>query len=197
MSKISLGDRMKRYENISRKYLTRRLPVIIRIDGKSFHSFTKGFEKPFDDILIDTMQNTMFELCKRIEGCVVGYTQSDEISLVLCDYKKMTTEAWFGNNIQKICSVSASIATQAFNTYFRKVVQDMPDKYKKRIDSANFDSRVFTLPKEEVNNYMVWRQQDAIRNSIEATGQAYFSHKQLLKSEQKKSNNMLKSLFFT
>ena len=176
----SLGDRMKGYEHITRYYLTRRTPVIIRIDGKGFHSFTKGFNKPFDDILKNAMHNTMKELCENVEGCVIGYTQSDEISLVLCDYQKIDTEPWFGNGLLKICSVTASIATSAFNKHFRNAVQGIVDNvYMQRIDKANFDSRAFNIPKDEVNNYMIWRQQDAIRNSIEATAQAYFSQKQL------------------
>ena len=104
----SLGDRMKGYENIARNYLTRRTPTIIRVDGKAFHTFTRGMEKPFDRILMTTMQNTMKYLCENIQGCVFGYTQSDEVTLVLTDYATITTDAWFGYNIQKMCSVSAS-----------------------------------------------------------------------------------------
>lgn len=180
MSKISLGERMKRYEEVTRFYLMRRNPVIIRLDGKSFHSFTRGFRKPFDEILVKTMQQTMQVLCESIEGCVIGYTQSDEISLVLCDYRKLDSEAWFGNNVLKLCSVSASIATAAFNRAFRELTEGMGGVYAKRIDKAHFDARAFSIPKEEVNNYLVWRQRDAVRNSIHATAQAYFSQKQLV-----------------
>lgn len=176
----SLGDRMKGYENITGYCLTYRTPVIIRLDGKGFHSFTKGFNKPFDEILTSTMYKTMKELCENIEGCVMGYTQSDEISLVLCDYQKPDTEPWFRNRLLKLCSVTASLATSAFNKHFRNATERLTESiYQKRIDKANFDSRAFNIPKEEVNNYMVWRQQDAIRNSIEATSQAHFSHGQL------------------
>ena len=94
----SLGDRMKGYENIARNYLTRRIPTIIRVDGKAFHTFTRGMEKPFDRILMTTMQNTMKYLCENIQGCVFGYTQSDEITLILVDYKKLTSSAWFDYN---------------------------------------------------------------------------------------------------
>ena len=198
MRNDNLGDRMKTYENVTRTYLTRRTPVIIRIDGKAFHSFTRGFEKPFDSILVEAMQQTMKYLCENIEGCVLGYTQSDEITLVLCDYKKLTSQAWFDNNIQKICSVSASMATMAFNSAFRQNVKewnvdcyvDMDatclsrsriqyDKYVSKFDKAMFDSRVFNIPKEEVNNCLLWRQQDATRNSIQSVAQANFSYKQL------------------
>lgn len=204
MDKTTIGDRMKNnYENITRYYLTRRMPVIIRVDGRSFHTFTKGFKKPFDDILVKTMQDTMKYLCENIQGCVLGYTQSDEISLVLTDYAELTTDAWFGNNLQKMCSVSASMATLAFNKFFRENIDNwgydnLPDFaeggtnkevdpsllkqldiYFFRCNTAMFDSRVFTIPKEEVCNYLIWRQQDATRNSILSVGIANFSQKEL------------------
>ena len=196
MDKTTIGDRMKNnYENISRYYLTRRMPVIIRIDGKAFHTFTKGLEKPFDDIFVKTMQDTMKYLCENIQGCVLGYTQSDEISLVLVDYAELNTDAWFGNNLQKMCSVSASMATMAFNKYFienvNQYISDImeyedfnpDDDYIINLDkksySAMFDSRVFNIPREEVCNYFIWRQQDATRNSIQSVGQTNFSQKEL------------------
>lgn len=193
---FSLGDRMKRYEAVSRHYLTRRIPAIIRIDGKAFHTFTHGLNKPFDDILMRCMQKTMQYLCENIQGCVLGYTQSDEITLVLCDYQTITTDAWFGYRTDKMCSVSASMATLAFNNAWRNYAEssktvdlfdsslsDEERKYIKTIqdkcDAASFDSRVFSVPVEEVTNCLIWRQQDAIRNSIESVGQANFSHKEL------------------
>ena len=199
MDKTTIGNRMKNnYENITRYYLTRRMPVIIRIDGKAFHTFTRGFKKPFDDVLVKTMQDTMKYLCENIQGCVLGYTQSDEISLVLTDYAELTTDAWFGNNLQKMCSVSASMATLTFNKAFNDnivkyidnnldadcgVTKDLTEYTKILINARNkgamFDSRVFTIPKEEVCNALIWRQQDATRNSIQSVGQANFSQKEL------------------
>lgn len=193
-NKDSLGDRMKQYEYVTRNYLTRKLPVICRLDGKAFHSFTRGLKKPFDDIFVKSMQDTMKYLCENIQGCVLGYTQSDEITLVLVDYQNRESSAWFDNNIQKMVSVSASMATLAFNKAFglnsgnylqeefnltgandEKYTSTLMDKWM----SAMFDSRVFTLPKEEVVNCLIWRQQDATRNSIQSVGQANFSHNQL------------------
>ena len=107
----SLDERMKQYEYVTRTYLTRKIPAIIRIDGKAFHTFTKGFKKPFDMVLMSAMQNTMKSLCEQIQGCVFGYTQSDEITLVLTDYATIDTDAWFGYNVQKMASISASTAT--------------------------------------------------------------------------------------
>lgn len=204
MDRTTLGDRMKNnYENITRYYLTRRMPVIIRIDGKAFHTFTRGFKKPFDDVLVKTMQDTMRYLCENIQGCVLGYTQSDEISLVLTDYAELTTDAWFGNNLQKMCSVSASMATLAFNKFFSHNVEDLESNLAQEHETdgmtelvknmlsyyriyrialkkgAMFDSRVFTIPKEEVCNYFIWRQQDSTRNSIQSVGQANFSQREL------------------
>lgn len=197
MDKTTLGDRMKNnYENVNRFYLTRRMPIVIRMDMKAGHTFTKGMKKPFDDIFVKTMQETMKYLCENIQGCVLGYTQSDEISLVLVDYAELTTDAWFGNNLQKMCSISASMATLAFNKAFtcniskqskRLYTEHLEEKDASYIETleiamnkgAMFDSRVFTIPKEEVCNYMLWRQQDATRNSILSVGQANFSHKDL------------------
>lgn len=120
----SLGDRMKTYEDVTRTHLTRRTPVIIRLDGCHFHTFTRGMDKPYDKILCKSMQDTMKYLCENIQNCVLGYTQSDEITLVLCDYKKINTAAWFDNNVRKMCSVSASLATLAFNRIFAGNTQD-------------------------------------------------------------------------
>ena len=205
----SLGDRMKGYENISRAYLTRRIPVIIRLDGKAFHTFTRGLDKPFDKSLMKIMQLTMHYLCSNIQGCVFGYTQSDEITLVLTDYATIKTDAWFGYNVQKMASVSASMATMEFNRLFRKEFEDMvlgwnPDrkditlledrlaKLQDKQFTACFDARCFSIPVDEVCNCLIWRQQDATRNSIEAVGQANFSHKQLMG----KSCNEIQDMLF-
>ena len=189
MIKDSLGDRMKEnYENRAKTQLLRRTPVIIRLDGKAFHTFTKGFEKPFDKTIVEAMQATMSALCKEIQGCVLGYTQSDEITLVLTDYTNLETSAWFNYDVQKICSVSASMATLIFNRYFSRQCllyledysTEINDAHKRAIASgALFDARCFNIPKEEVTNCLLWRQQDAVRNSINAVAKANFSHKEL------------------
>lgn len=192
-----LGTRMKTfYEQVPKTKLMRRCPVAIRIDGKAFHNFTRGFHKPFDDILIDSMQKTMKYLCENIQGCVFGYTQSDEITLILIDYQKLESSAWFDYEVQKIASVSASMATMAFNKYFKEnvigfkemmkysacynLLQDQLQAYISSVKKgAMFDARCFNIPKEEVTNLLYWRQLDAIRNSIQMVGQANFSHKEL------------------
>ena len=171
--KTSLGDRMKGYENITRNHLISRMPVILRLDGRAFHTFTKGFDKPYDITFAKAMELTMKYLCENIQGCVFGYTQSDEITLVLVDYQGLNTSSWFDNNIQKMVSVAASMATLEFNRKFSELMLD----YSKM--GATFDCRAFNVPKEEVTNCVLFRQNDAIRNSIQALGQAYFSHKEL------------------
>ena len=111
----ALGIRMKGYEHVEKRELTRRMPTIIRIDGCHFHSYTKRMEKPFDRDLFDAMIKTSIELCKNISGAKLAYTQSDEISILLTDYDNLDTQPWFGKSVQKLASVSASIATAAFN----------------------------------------------------------------------------------
>lgn len=198
-----LGIRMKTfYEQIPKTKLMRRTPVAIRIDGKAFHTFTRGFKKPFDEVLMKSMQQTMKYLCEHIQGCILGYTQSDEITLILVDYKKFNSSAWFDYEVQKMCSIAASMATMAFNREFEKRVDNfelnhlmelgscieydceanrkLAEVYYNAIErGAMFDARVFNIPKEEVTNLLYWRQMDATRNSIQMVGQANFSHKQL------------------
>ena len=201
----SLGDRIKEnYENRSKTYLTRRTPCMIRLDGRSFHVFTRGFVKPFDERFIEAMQETTLELCKNIQGCVFGYTQSDEITLILVDYEHLDSSAWFDYSVQKLCSVSASMCTMYFNRIFSKNVLDFMkehehiindkehygdvadqvkvvfDAYKKALElGATFDSRCFSVPKEEVTNAVLFRQQDATRNSINSLAQSYFKYQEL------------------
>ncbi len=210
-AQIDLETRMKTfYEQIPKTKLMRRRPVAIRIDGKAFRTFTKGFEKPFDDILIDSMQKTMKYLCENIQGCVLGYSQSDEITLILIDYQKLESSTWFEYEVQKIASVSASMATMAFNKYFREnvidfkemmrystcynLLQDQLSVYISAVKKgAMFDARCFSIPKEEVTNLIYWRQLDAIRNSIQMVGRVNFSQKEL----NEKGCTMIKAMLKT
>lgn len=207
IKKDSLGDRMKEfYENRSKLYLPRRVPVIIRLDGKAFHTFTKGFKRPYDEILHNTMNATMRHLCENIQGCKLGYTQSDEITLLLTDYDTITTDAWFGYGMQKVCSVAASMATLAFNRFFRQYYNEALtelgapldsdlylSKLSEKLDCAMFDARCFSIPKDEVTNCFIWRQQDATRNAIQMLGQCNFSHREL----QGKSCNDIQDMLMT
>jgi len=215
MDKSNLGDRMKGYEGIPKIKLTKRTPVVIRLDGKAFHTLTRGMNKPFDSLLMETMQETAKYLCENIQGCKLAYTQSDEITLLLTDYEKLTTDAWFDYSVQKMVSISASMATLAFNKVFRGKVEDfelnislfrslgyshgfeidkLNDEHRNllaKIDKALFDSRVFSLSKEEVCNCFIWRQQDCTKNSISMVAQAYFSHNELHKKTGAMKQDML------
>ena len=122
---MTLGERMKEYEMQSRTRLLRRVPVIIRLDGKAFHTWTRGLDRPFDRNLMHIMQKTMLALCEQTQGCVLGYTQSDEITLVLVDYQKIESMAWFDNQVQKMCSVAASIATSAFEKALHEEIETL------------------------------------------------------------------------
>jgi tRNA(His) 5'-end guanylyltransferase len=203
MSKHSdLDTRMKSYENCNKLFLQKRTPIIIRIDGRSFHSWTHGLEKPFDNLLNECMAKTAEHLLNNISGCQFAYAQSDEISLLLVDYEKLDTQPWFDNNQQKLVSLSAAMATLEFNRLVKELVdksrstyeacipfrmgsevfQDCEKtlrKYDSKVLKALFDSRAFNIPREDVVNYFISRQQDCSKNSISMLAQAHFSHRQL------------------
>ena len=186
---MTLPERMKEHEGISKTTLEHKVPVIVRIDGRAFHTYTRLFVKPFDIELSTAMQDTTMYLCRSIPGCVFGYTQSDEISLVLTDYKNADTSSWFDYEVQKLCSVIASMATAYFNTSIGKLRSDLSNNLE---NLATFDARVFNLPVYEVNNYFIWRQRDAIRNSIATYAQSFFSQKELNGKSSKDMLDMLK-----
>lgn len=164
----SLGARMKdQYELRARQMLPRRTFTVIRLDGKAFHTYTRGLDRPYDKQLMDDLACTAKFLCGEIQGCKLAYCQSDEISLILADFDTTSSQAWFDGNTQKIASISASLCTAKFNEL-------RPGQL------AFFDSRVFTIPDPvEVANYLVWRQQDATRNSVSMAAQSYLSHREL------------------
>ena len=162
MKKDNLGTRMKGYEYIPRTYLTKRIPVIIRLDGKAFHTFTKGMKRPFDEILIKTMQDTAKYLCENIQGVKLAYTQSDEITLLLTDFEDINTQGWFDYNIQKMVSVSASMATLAFNTSFEREIKEF---FNKNIAYRTFEDD--ELESEEYKKYQEARKYfELIKNKI-------------------------------
>jgi tRNA(His) 5'-end guanylyltransferase len=196
MDKTSLGDRMKGYEGVTRSKVMRRTPTIIRIDGKAFHTWTKHLKhidpklenEPFSDVMHRCMMSTTKQLVDNMQNAVLGYTQSDEISILLNDWKKLTSDQWFDGGIQKIASVSASMATAYFNKAYDSMVGNLKPA---GLSPALFDARVFNVPKEDVVNYFIWRQQDASRNSVQMLGRHYFSHKQLHKKNVSEINDML------
>lgn len=168
--KDSLGNRIKEYENSFRINLPKRLPIIVRFDGKAFHSYTKDCKRPIDINLIDCMNETAIYVCKNVQGCKLGYIQSDEVSLLITNYENLNTQSYFDNNLQKIISIVAALASSYFTSISSKIFGT--------IKLAQFDSRAFVLPKEEVCNYMIWRQQDATRNSVQMLARTLYSHKE-------------------
>ena len=207
----SLGDRMKEYEGRNQYYLQKRTPVCIRVDMRAGHTFTRGFARPFDEVFGNAMVRTMEYCAKNIGNCVFAYCQSDEITFILVDYAKLETDAWFDYRTDKLCSISASMATMAFNRFFEmemnvfKAGHTIMDTnewaypeagalYGAYMLSASrgamFDARCFNIPKEEACNLVYWRQLDATRNSIQMVGQANFSHNEL----QGKSCNMIQDM---
>lgn len=209
--KDQLGGRMKDfYEDRTRYKLARRTNTIIRIDGKAFHTYTKGLQRPFDQGLMEDMNKTTEYLCQNIQGAKFGYVQSDEISILITDYDDITTHAWFDGNLQKMASIAASLATAKFNQLrmvrFTKnnvdkdasiasliLNQTMNPEEIESFKLAMFDARVFQIPyQEEVVNYFIWRQQDATRNSISSVAQSLYSHKDL---DGKKTDQMQEMIF--
>jgi tRNA(His) 5'-end guanylyltransferase len=204
MDTSDLAKRMKNYESVPKTRLMKRCPVAVRIDGRSHHSFCRGFKRPFDEVYIKSMQETAKYLCENIQGAVLSYQQSGEITLVLVDYKELNTSPFFDYEVQKLCSIIASMTTMSFNKNFEKNFFDYLGTYEYTIENASyvdslhkalksgamFDTRVFNLPKEEVTNMVYWRQLDAMRNSVQMVGQANFSHREL----QNKSCNDIKEM---
>lgn len=211
--KDELGVRMKQYEYCYRQYMPLGTIKVIRLDMRAGHTFCRHFKRPFDDIFSEAMTKTAIALCEQIPGVRFAYTQSDEISLALNDNygRDDTFTCFFEGNISKMLSVSASIATAAFNkAYALAVYEKYRDKiinvadgigintaeegfyYIKNIFNAQFDSRVFILPTEmELHNYFLWRQQDATRNSILSVGYANFSQNKMDNKNCEQIQNML------
>ncbi len=174
----SIGDRMKdNYEDRYRFKLTRRTPVIMRLDGRCFHTVTRGCQKPFDPALAGALDDAANALLNEIMGAKLAYMQSDEISILITDFDKLTTEAWFDYNVQKMCSIAAGVATLAFWSAFGK--------------EGQFDCRVFNVPEAEVCNYFIWRQKDWERNSLFMFARSFFSHNALFEKKQSDIHDML------
>lgn len=164
---MTIGDRMKDHERVTRTVLPRRTYTLIRADGRAFHTYLRGARKPYDFDFIADMDHVTKTLCEEVSGTVFAYTQSDEISLLVVDFAAKGTQPWFGGEVQKIVSTVAAVATAA-------LCERRPGK------PATFDARVFTIADPvEVANYFIWRQRDAVRNSISMAAQTHFSHDRL------------------
>ncbi len=177
-----LGNRMKHYEGVSKTSLLRKMPVVLRVDGRAFHTFTKDAIKPFDRYLIECMVRAGESVAREMQGFILGYHQSDEFSFYIDDSRTEKSEAWFDNEIQKLVSITASLFTAHFNFLYRRQDESVPP--------AVFDCRAFNVPANDVPNLFVWRQRDWIRNSVQMLSRNYFSHKEV----QNKSNLELKEM---
>lgn len=166
----SLGDRIKRYERASSHHLTPRTPVIVRVDGRAFHTYTRHLHKPFDHALMRAMQYATVETAKEMQGFKLAYTQSDEASFLLHDFDKLDSQPWFGYDHSKVVSLAASLFTATFNRM--RVSQGYAT-------IATFDARAFNVPADDVPNVFVWRQRDWERNSLQMLARSRFSHKQM------------------
>lgn len=200
-----LALRMKTYEAVNRTYLLPNMNNIIRLDGNAFHTYTKGFKRPFDDDLITAMDEAAIYLCSKLQGAKFGYVQSDEISICFTDYDTYESTLPFEGQVEKIVSIFASKCTSRFNQVrtlqiIKKLKEAESDSNDVEFIStalsvmklAEFDARVFQLPnKEEVVNAILWRQQDATRNSISSVAQSMFSHQELFKKNTDQMKQMI------
>lgn len=184
MKTDELGKRIKGYESCYDIRLPKRMPVICRLDGKTFHTMVKKWkcEKPYDADLANAMACTARELCKCMQGAVLAYVQSDEITVVMRNDQSLDSMPYLDNRILKICSVTASMAASVFNDCMKNTFENR----------AVFDSRVFVVPEHEIINVLLWRQQDAERNSIQMLAQSLYSHKEL---DRKNSSDLQEMCF--
>lgn len=169
-----LGDRMKDFESVPKNRLIRKLPVLARLDGKAFHTFTRSMVKPYDERFHRCMWAAAKHLCANISGCQFAFIQSDEITLLLIDTQTYDTQAWFDYEVQKMCSVAAGMCSVAF---YAAYVEEFPEAKARTLPT--FDARFYNVPREDVGNYFLWRQRDAERNSLTMHAQAHYSHKEL------------------
>ena len=192
---MTLGDRMKAREASTGELLPPRMPAVLRVDGRAFHTLTRGFDKPFDSTIECCMERVAVALCREVSTARLAYGQSDEVSVLLVDYASLATEQWFGGRRRKMETVAASVATAAFGEALHEAgnprpwpdgklvaADDMGSRIqliRSRIFRAHFDARILPVPEDDVCNYFLWRQQDAIRNSVLAAGQSALPRRQM------------------
>lgn len=185
--KDSLGDRMKRYENVTRGYLQKKIPVIVRVDGRAFHTFTQHMEKPFSLQFINVMNIAAKALAEEMQGFKLAYVQSDEASFFLGDYDYEKTGAWYDYNINKLVSISAAVMSTQF------IIGEFGSRCQLIDYLPVFDSRAFNVPKSDVINYFLWRAKDWKRNSVQMLARKYYSHAQLKNKKHEEMLEMIKA----
>jgi tRNA(His) 5'-end guanylyltransferase len=175
----SLGDRIKGYERVFNHSALKRMPLMIRVDGRDFHTLLKYSPKPFDSVFIKAMIASSLQLAKSMQGFKVAYVQSDEVTFCITDYDTIKTQGWFDYDLSKIISMSAAIMSVEFNHNYRCVHNQV------------FDSRAFNVPIDDVVNAFLWRAQDWKRNSIQMYAHYFFSDKELYGKNQSDMHEML------
>ncbi len=176
---MNLGDRIKGYEKTFAHTAVKRSPLMIRVDGRAFHTFTRSCLKPFDGNLMTHMVMAAVHVADDMQGFKAAYVQSDEVTFLLTDYDNLETQGWFDYKLSKVVSISAALMTAHFNHQYK------PEK------PQVFDGRAFTLPKGEVINAFLWRAKDWERNSLQMYARAFFSHKELHKKNKEEIHEML------
>jgi tRNA(His) guanylyltransferase len=181
MDKSGLAARAKLYQKEYDYRLPTKSYTILQLDGRAFHTFTKGMESPFDDRLIESMNTVAIAVLEEVTNAKFAYVQSDEINIFISDFDTETTQAYFANRIQKVTSISSSVASATMSRLY-------PEK-----PLALFDARFFAVPdKHAAEEFFLWRQVDAIKNSIQSVGQSVFSHKELFQKKGPDIKDMLK-----
>lgn len=182
--KSSLGDRIKKYEAVTCTSATARMPLMIRVDGRAFHTFTRGMVRPYDQHLISAMVYAAHQVAESMQGFKSAYIQSDEATFCITDYDDITTQGWFDYDLFKVVSISAAIMTAHFAAKFSNAARGIPV----------FDSRAFPIPADDVVNAFLWRAKDWERNSLQMFARANFSSKQLHGKKREDMHNMLHNI---
>ena len=176
---MKLGDRIKRYEAVSHQTATGRTPLMIRVDGRAFHTFTRGMDRPFDQAFISAMVSSAADVAMHMQGFKLGYVQSDEATFCITDYDRIESQGWFDYDLHKITSITAALMSVRFNHHLRTDAFPV------------FDCRAFSVPANDVVNAFLWRAKDWERNSLQMYARAHFSHKQLHGQNRQAMHDML------
>lgn len=176
---MSLEDRMKRYEAATHFVATPRMPLMIRVDGRAFHTFTRGMDRPFDQRMMDAMDYAAMRVASDMQGFKVAYIQSDEVTFGITDYDRIESQGWFDYDLSKVISLSAAMMSVNFARYLGTDCDPV------------FDARAFPVPASDVSNAFLWRAKDWERNSLQMYARSFFSHKQLHGKKRDQIHEML------
>ena len=188
----SVIEKLKAYEQRTDTKLSVDMPIILRIGGKSFKTLTKNCDKPFDDVVARAMYKTMLELCKNIPYCVLGYTYSDEITLLIVNKGLDGATPWYENRAQKLCSVTASMATAQFCKFFVEYTKLYNRELSIDLGLVAFDCRCFNILENDVIEYFIWRQKACVRHAVMGIAHTMYSNKELYKKSDGTVRKMIK-----